>query len=181
MRVDYDTYRDSVVLVDRKGAFLGVKDKMQAHKDGDLHSAFSIFIFNSKSELLLQRRAVNKYHSGGLWTNTCCSHPFPQENIIVAGRRRLQEEMGFKCELFEIHTKIYDVKCSNGLIEHEYNKILLGRFDEKPKINEIEVSDWKWMDLEFLQNDIKAQSEKYTSWFPILLDDVVSEWKKTLN
>ncbi|EKE83433.1 isopentenyl-diphosphate Delta-isomerase [Idiomarina xiamenensis] len=176
LKSNEDTNRNNVVLVDNSGNFIGIKDKLQAHIDGDLHSAFSVFVFNKKSELLLQRRASNKYHSGGLWSNTCCSHPFPNENTTAAGKRRLQEEMGFQCEIAEIHTKIYNVPCSNGLIENEYNKVFIGRFDGTPEINDEEVEDWRWISVNQLLKDMKTSRDEYTSWFPVLLEDVIAAW-----
>ena len=170
---DTPTKEELVVLVDLQGNPIGIKNKIEAHQNGDLHSAFSIFIFNDKAEILLQRREIGKYHSGGLWSNTCCSHPFHGESIVQAGQRRLQEEMGFSCELFEAFTTIYNVRCNNELVEHEYNTVLVGRYNRQPNINKAEVDEWKWVSTDDLYRDIKNNSSDYTAWFELLLDDAI--------
>ena len=177
-RFNTSSSRNLLVLVDQHGTPIGNKDKMLAHLDGDLHSAFSIFVFNDKSELLLQRRDRNKYHSGGLWSNTCCSHPFPEENIFNAGQRRLHEEMGFICNLFEGFTTTYNVRCDDDFIEHEYNTVFIGHYSGEPNVNSEEVEAWKWMDIDELCRDINDNSSIYTSWFPLLLDDAINSWGK---
>jgi isopentenyl-diphosphate delta-isomerase len=126
---------EEVILVDKKDSVVGFMEKMEAHRLGLLHRAFSVFVFNSKGELMLQKRAKSKYHSGGLWTNTCCSHPRPNETVIEAVKRRMQEEMGFICEVEEKFSFIYKAKLDNELTEHEYDYVLFGTYDDKPLLN----------------------------------------------
>ena len=140
-----------ILTVDEKDNVTGKGEKMKVHREGKLHRAFSIFVFNSKSELLLQKRAKSKYHSGGLWTNTCCSHQRDGETLEKAVHRRLKEEMGFDCELKEVFTFTYRVKFDDGLIENEYDHVFFGKFDGKPEPNPEEVDDWKWISLEELR------------------------------
>jgi len=156
---------NKIILVDKKDREIGSEFKIKAHREGKLHRAFSVFVFNSKNELLLQKRAINKYHSGGLWTNTCCSHPKIGETILLAGHRRLKEEMGFDCELKEAFSFIYKAKLDNNLTEHEVDHILIGKFEGNPKINKKEVAMVKWVDLKFLAKDIKQNPQIYTYWF----------------
>jgi isopentenyl-diphosphate delta-isomerase len=147
-------------------------EKLQAHEEGRLHRAFSIFIFNSKNELLLQQRALSKYHSGGLWTNTCCSHPKPNETIKDAANRRLHEEMGMVCDL-QIKTNfIYKTPFDNGLTEHELDYVLVGITDQNPIINTKEVESFKWQSIFDIKADILNNPNNYTSWFKIALQKV---------
>ena len=155
---------EEVVLVDENDNEVGTAEKLEAHKKGLLHRAFSVFIFNSKGELLLQRRASDKYHSGGLWSNTCCSHPRPGEKLISAATRRLKEEMGIETTLSQTFSFTYKVNLENGLTEHEYDHVFLGVFDGSPKVNPSEATDWKWIDVEDLKKDIEANPRKYTYW-----------------
>ena len=161
---------EKVILVDENDNQVGVMPKLEAHQKGLLHRAFSVFIFNSKYELLLQKRASSKYHSGGLWTNTCCSHQREGENSIEAGKRRLLEEMGFETELKIITSFIYKVEFENGLTEHELDYLLIGKYLKSPVINKQEVADWKWMKVELIADDIKLNPNNYTSWFKIIFD-----------
>jgi isopentenyl-diphosphate Delta-isomerase len=163
-----------IILVDKTDKQTGVEEKLKAHKEGKLHRAFSVFIFNSKKELLLQRRAEGKYHSSGLWTNTCCSHPHPGKNIKEEAEARLEEEMGIKCALAEKFSFVYKVKFDNGLYEHEYDHVFFGRFNGKPKPNKEEVSDWKWLSLEELKKDIEKNPKKYTYWLKECVDRVLT-------
>lgn len=163
---------EKVILVDEKDWPLGEMEKMQAHKKAVLHRAFSIFVFNNKNELMLQRRALTKYHSPGLWTNTCCSHPRPAEELLEAGHRRLQEEMGFDCDLKKIFDFIYKAELDQGLTEHEFDHVLFGRYNHRPAINPDEVDDWKLMTMEDVATDMKAHPENYTVWFRIAFDRV---------
>jgi len=142
--------------------------KLEAHEKGVLHRAFSVFVFNENGELMLQRRSLVKYHSPGLWTNTCCSHQREGESNIESGKRRLNEEMGFTTELTEKTSFIYKAEFDNGLIEHEFDHILVGYFDNSPKINTKEVDSWKWMSMESVQDDINESPENYTAWFKII-------------
>ncbi len=160
---------DTIILVDAKGAEVGTYPKLAAHKDGRLHRAFSIFIFNSLNELLIQKRNENKYHSGGLWTNTCCSHPRPNETVLDAATRRLSEEMGLATELAEVLEFTYKVTLPNGLIENEYDHVIIGFTDATPIPSADEVSSWRWVNTSEVLVDTQRHPETYTSWFPIAL------------
>jgi isopentenyl-diphosphate delta-isomerase len=159
---------EMVVLVNEQDQQIGLMEKIEAHEKGLLHRAFSVFILNDANELLLQKRALSKYHSPGLWTNTCCSHPKDNENIINAGNRRLKEEMGFQTELKPFLSFVYKAKFENGLTEYEFDHVLIGKYNDEPLINFAEVCDWKWVDLESLSLDIINNSENYTVWFKII-------------
>jgi isopentenyl-diphosphate delta-isomerase len=161
---------ENVILVNEKDEKIGLMPKMEAHEKAVLHRAFSVFVFNDKNELLLQQRALNKYHSPGLWTNTCCSHQRDGESNIDAGTRRLKEEMGFVTSLKEVGSFIYKAPFDNGLTEHELDHILVGKFDEDPIVNESEVASFKWMPLDDVKVDIACHPEKYTEWFKIIFD-----------
>lgn len=160
-----------VILVDEKDNAIGLMPKMEAHEKAVLHRAFSVFIFNNKNELMLQQRAAHKYHSPLLWTNTCCSHQREGESNIAAGKRRLEEEMGFSVPLKETISFIYKAPFDNGLTEHELDHILLGYTEDNPRINPEEVASWKWMPLEKVKEDIDQQPEIYTAWFKIIFDN----------
>ena len=162
---------EKVILVSEKDEQLGLMGKMEAHKKAVLHRAFSVFIFNDKGELMLQQRALNKYHSPGLWTNTCCSHQRDGETNIQAGKRRLEEEMGFKCELKESFWFVYKAAFDNGLTEHEFDHVMIGYYDDDPKINKEEVASYKWMLLEDVKKDIAQHPELYTEWFKIIFKE----------
>ena len=164
---------EHVILVDREDVPKGQMEKMEAHEKGLLHRAFSVFIFNSKRELLLQQRALSKYHSGGLWTNTCCSHPRLGESNIHAARRRLKEEMGMDCNISYLFKFTYRAEFENGLTEHEVDHIFFGMTDELPVINPDEVESYKYMDLESLERDININPGAYTPWLRICLNKVV--------
>jgi isopentenyl-diphosphate delta-isomerase len=159
-----------VILVDQEDNKIGLMPKMEAHEKALLHRAFSVFIFNKDKELMLQQRAMHKYHSPGLWTNTCCSHQRDGETNIQAGTRRLHEEMGFTVPLKETTSFIYKAPFDNGLTEHELDHILVGYYEGIPTINEDEVASWKWMALEDVKEDIKKQPDQYTAWFKIIFD-----------
>ena len=161
---------DNVILVDVHDNQIGLMPKLEAHEKGVLHRAFSVFIFNNHGELMLQRRALTKYHSPGLWTNTCCSHQRDGESNISSGKRRLKEEMGFDTELFEKTSFIYKAKFDNGLIEHEFDHVLVGSYNHSPIINSIEVDSWKWMSLENVKKDINDHPDNYTAWFKIIFE-----------
>ena len=161
---------ENVILVDKNDTQIGLMSKLDAHKKGILHRAFSVFVLNNNNEIMLQKRAYNKYHSGGLWTNTCCSHQREGENSIEAGKRRLLEEMGFETELKIITSFIYKVEFENGLTEHELDYLLIGKYLKSPVINKQEVADWKWMKVELIADDIKSNPNNYTSWFKIIFD-----------
>ena len=145
---------EKVILVDKNDNQVGLMPKLEAHEKGVLHRAFSIFIFNSKYELLLQKRSSSKYHSGGLWTNTCCSHPREGEDILDAANRRLDEEMGIKTSLRKVYDFIYKAELDNQLTEHEFDHVFYGVCDNDPILNKDEAEDFKWVDMEKLNNDI---------------------------
>ena len=161
---------EQVILVNEKDEQIGLMPKMEAHEKGVLHRAFSVFVFNNQNELMLQQRALSKYHSPGLWTNTCCSHQRDGENNIEAGTRRLREEMGFETDLLEVGSFIYKAPFDNGLTEHEYDHILVGRYNNDPMINDDEVASFKWKGLDDVRVDIACHPEKYTEWFKIIFD-----------
>lgn len=163
---------EHVVLVDEKDTQIGIMEKMAAHIVPRLHRAFSIFIFNSKGELLLQQRAFSKYHSPGLWTNTCCSHPRDGETLEAATARRLMEEMGLSCDMHEVFTFIYKAPVGLGLIEHEFDHVWFGQSDDVPAINTEEVASYKYMSLDDIAEDMKAHPESYTEWFKISFEEV---------
>ncbi|MCK0123505.1 isopentenyl-diphosphate Delta-isomerase [Gelidibacter sp. F2691] len=161
---------EKVILVNEKDEQIGTMPKMEAHEKALLHRAFSVFIFNEKNELMLQQRASHKYHSPLLWTNTCCSHQRVGETNIQAGKRRLQEEMGFQTDLEDTVSFIYKAPFDNGLTEHEYDHILVGNYEDAPVINPDEVAAWKWMPLEDVKQDIANHPELYTEWFKIIFE-----------
>lgn len=161
---------EKVILVNENNEQIGLMPKLEAHEKAVLHRAFSVFVLNKKGELMLQQRAAHKYHSPLLWTNTCCSHQRQGETNIEAGKRRLLEEMGFECELKEVFSFIYKAPFDNGLTEHELDHVMVGEFEENPKINKEEVNDFKWMTLEAVKVEMKAHPEKYTEWFKIIFD-----------
>ncbi len=160
-----------VILVDENDQEIGTMEKQEAHEKGLLHRAFSVFVFNENKELLLQQRALTKYHSAGLWTNTCCSHPRVGETIENAAHRRLMEEMGFDCELSTKTSFIYKAAFENGLTEHELDHILVGNFNGEINFNPTEVKNFKWIALEELQVDLLQNNQNYTAWFKIIFDN----------
>ena len=163
-----------VILVDKNDTQIGLMPKMEAHEKGILHRAFSVFVLNDDGALMLQQRALHKYHSPGLWTNTCCSHQRDGESNIQAGTRRLQEEMGFVTDLTHSTSFIYKAPFDNGLTEHELDHIMLGNYSGAPVINRDEVAAWKWMAVEDVKADIKANPDQYTVWFKIIFDKFYS-------
>ena len=169
---------EKVILVDKNDNQVGLMPKLEAHEKGVLHRAFSIFIFNSNYELLLQKRASSKYHSGGLWTNTCCSHPREGENILDAANRRLDEEMGIKTSLRKVYDFIYKAELDNQLTEHEFDHVFYGVFDNDPILNKDEAEDFKWVDMETLNNDIIKNEDNYTVWFKIAFEYFYNYLKK---
>jgi len=162
---------EKVILVNENDEQIGLMPKLEAHEKAQLHRAFSIFILNSKNEVMLQQRASEKYHSPLLWTNTCCSHQREGETNIQAGNRRLREEMGFSTELKELFHFIYKAPFDNGLTEHELDHVMIGYFEEAPKINKDEVESWKWMDIDAIKEDMQANPDIYTVWFKIIFDE----------
>ena len=162
---------EQVILVDKNDNEIGVMEKMQAHREARLHRAFSVFIFNSNNELMLHRRAIHKYHSGGLWTNTCCSHPNPGEKTIDAAHRRLVEEMGFDCPVKEVFSFTYCRKLDNELTENELDHVFIGNYEGKPVLNPEEVDDWRWISYETLIQSIDSKPQDYTEWFKIIVQE----------
>ncbi len=165
-----DFMKEEVILVDAFDNAIGAMEKMEAHQKGLLHRAFSVFIFNDKGEILLQQRALNKYHSAGLWTNTCCSHPRPNENTLSAAKRRLKEEMGIEANLVHKTHFIYKTVFDNNLTEYEYDHIFYGNTHQTPKANSLEVAGFKWLSPQAIKEDIALNPEKYTSWFKIAIE-----------
>ena len=161
---------ENVILVNDKDEPIGLMPKMEAHEKAVLHRAFSVFVLNSKNEIMLQQRAHHKYHSPLLWTNTCCSHQREGETNIEAGSRRLFEEMGFKTDLKELFHFIYKAPFDNGLTEHELDHVMIGYYNDAPNINPEEVEDWKWMPIEAVKTDIQNHPDLYTIWFKIIFD-----------
>jgi isopentenyl-diphosphate delta-isomerase len=158
---------ENVILVNEKDEPIGLMPKMEAHEKAVLHRAFSVFVLNSKNEIM---RAHHKYHSPLLWTNTCCSHQREGETNIQAGSRRLFEEMGFQTDLKELFHFIYKAPFDNGLTEHELDHVMIGYYNDEPNINTDEVEDWKWMPIEAVKSDIQNNPDLYTIWFKIIFD-----------
>lgn len=161
---------EKVILVDEQDNVIGTMEKMEAHRKGLLHRAFSILLFNSKGEILLQKRAPSKYHSGGLWTNTCCSHPLPGEPLEDATRRKLKHEMGIDLDPQYSFSFLYRSELDKGLTEHELDHVFTGLFDGSPDINTDEVEAWKYTDIPSLREDIRKNPHHYTSWFKLIVD-----------
>lgn len=164
---------EEVILVNEHDQEIGTAEKLSAHENGQLHRAISVFIFNSKGELLLQKRASNKYHSADLWTNTCCSHPRPNEDKKDAATRRLKEEMGMETELKWLMSFKYKTVFENGLTEHELDHVFVGYSDEQPTINPDEASSFKYINMAELQKDIHENPDQYTYWFKELIDPII--------
>ena len=162
-----------VVLVDELDNKVGLMEKMEAHINPTLHRAFSIFIFNSKNEMLLQQRALSKYHTPGLWTNTCCSHPRDGESLHDATNRRLQEEMGMQCELKEAFSFIYKADVMQGLVEHEFDHVFIGTSDDLPIINKDEVESFRYDTVENIKADRERNRQHCTAWFKIAFDKLI--------
>ncbi|WP_264559498.1 isopentenyl-diphosphate Delta-isomerase [Flavobacterium sp. N2270] len=161
---------EKVILVDVNDEPIGLMNKMEAHEKALLHRAFSVFVLNSNNEIMLQQRASHKYHSPLLWTNTCCSHQRAGETNLQAGKRRLEEEMGFVVPLKELFSFIYKAPFDNGLTEHELDHVMIGYSNDEPKINPEEVESWKWMKIEDVKKDMELHPEIYTVWFKIIFD-----------
>lgn len=170
-----------IITVNENGHLTGTVDKMQAHIKGKLHRAFSIFIFNMDGQLLLQQRADDKYHSGGKWTNTCCSHPWIGELTNDAAHRRLREEMGFDCEITEVFSFRYCETLDNGLIENEYDHVFFGISNTTPQINPSEVKNFRYMDMELLSVNLKNNPGDYTVWLNICFNQVLEYYKQQIS
>ena len=169
---------EKVILVNSNDKPIGLMPKMEAHEKALLHRAFSVFVINSNNEMMLQQRALQKYHSPGLWTNTCCSHQHDGEENIEAGLRRLQEEMGFETPLEYLFNFIYKAPFDNGLTEHELDHVMLGRYEGEPSINPEEVASWKWMDIDLIHADLINNPVYYTVWFGIIFDRFYNHLKE---
>ncbi len=165
---------ERVILVDENDRELGTEEKERAHREGMLHRAFSVFVFDARGRLLLQRRALTKYHSAGLWTNTCCSHPRPGEGIEAAARRRLREEMGMECDdLRVVFPLLYRAELDRGMTEHEYDHVLVGTCDRDPVPAPDEVVEWAWVDADAARRDAEENPGRYTYWFRLALPEVL--------
>jgi isopentenyl-diphosphate Delta-isomerase len=165
-----------VILVNEKDEQVGVMEKMQAHQKAVLHRAFSVFIFNSKGEMLLQQRAFNKYHSGGLWTNACCSHPQPGEETSVAAARRLREELGFEASIEKVCDFVYAAEFENGLKEYEFDHVFAGEHEGKIVANRDEVNDYCYKDVDEIRNSLQSHPTKYTAWFHLAFPKIEQWW-----
>jgi isopentenyl-diphosphate Delta-isomerase len=165
---------ERLILVDKNDRALGEGDKLEVHRTGTLHRAFSIFVFDDSNRLLLQKRAQTKYHSGGLWSNTCCGHPRPSEDTLAAAHRRLLEEMNFDCPLREAFAFLYRAELDNDLVEHEYDHVFFGRYNGSPEPAAEEVEDWKWMELDELKRGLSERPEKFSYWLRAALE---KEWQ----
>jgi isopentenyl-diphosphate delta-isomerase len=173
--------KELLILVDEKDHQIGLLDKLTVHQTGVLHRAFSVFIFNANDELLLQQRADEKYHSAGLWSNTCCSHPLSGEKTDDAVNRRLEEEMGLQCNTDFKFSFIYKMPLENGLTEHEFDHVYFGRSDDAPKLNLNEVKDWKYLSLQKLKEEILLNPQIYSAWLKICLPEVMKHFVETSN
>ncbi|MFZ6052853.1 isopentenyl-diphosphate Delta-isomerase [Halocola ammonii] len=179
--INVTTDFDNVILVDENDKELGTMPKMEAHEKGLLHRAFSVFVFNSSGELLLHKRASDKYHCGGMWTNTCCSHPRQGEEVKAAAHRRLQEEMGFNCTLVPAFEFTYKSELDNHLLEHEYDHVFLGEFDSAPSPNQGEVEDWQFMRIDEIRNLLETSPQIFTPWFKIVFERVLNYRSESPN
>lgn len=168
----------NVLLVNERDEPVGTMEKMEAHRKGVLHRAFSVFVFDRQGRLLLQQRALQKYHGGGLWTNTCCSHPYPEEAVEQAATRRLQEEMGFTTPLEKIFVFTYRAAVENNLVEHEYDHVFAGEYEGEIAKNIAEVSDYRYRDMQEIRELLDVKPEAFTSWFRLAFPRLESWWQE---
>ena len=161
---------EQVILVDERDRAVGVSGKLRAHRAGALHRAFSVFIFDDAGRLLLQKRAHAKYHSGGLWSNTCCGHPRPGETTERAARRRLREEMNLDCELRAAFAFIYRAELDGALVEHEYDHVFVGTHSGAPVPDPAEVEDWRWVRMGELRAALCAEPHRYSYWLKVAVE-----------
>jgi isopentenyl-diphosphate Delta-isomerase len=164
---------DQVILVDHDDVPLGFDEKLRVHRNGTLHRAFSVFIVNSAGEMLLQQRALDKYHSGGLWSNSCCSHPRPGESTLAAAHRRLREEMGIACALRPVYSFVYRAELDGGLIEHEYDHVLVGQYDGDPQPDPVEVAGWRWATPADIAQRLESNPDRFSAWFRLLFPELM--------
>jgi isopentenyl-diphosphate Delta-isomerase len=170
--------KKQVILVTEQDEVMGTMEKMQAHEKGLLHRAFSVFIFNSRGELLLQRRALDKYHSAGLWTNTCCSHPTPGEDTLDAATKRLEEEMGFSVPLEKVFDFVYRADFSNGLTEHEFDHVFAGEYESEIRANPEEVMDYSYKTVADIRQLLNKHPEQFTPWFRLAFPKIEQWWRE---
>jgi isopentenyl-diphosphate delta-isomerase len=166
---------EQLILVDSADREFGVGEKLKTHLEGRLHRAFSIFVFDEANRLLLQRRAQTKYHSGGLWSNTACGHPRPGESIEAAARRRLRDEMNITCELRRVFKFLYRAELGNQFVEHEWDYVLIGRYEENPAPNPLEVDGWRWIDTKVLRDELQSSPQDYAYWLKVAISS--PEWE----
>lgn len=159
-----------VILVDKDDNQIGTMEKMEAHRKGELHRAFSVLVFNAKGEMLLQKRARSKYHSGGLWTNACCSHPVPGESMEDTVKRRVKEEIGIEVKPEFSYKFLYKTRLDQNLTEHELDYVFIAEYNDQPVLNSEEAEDWKYVSLQWLRDDVAKNPSKYTHWFKLILD-----------
>lgn len=171
---------EQVVLVNERDEEQGLMEKMEAHEKALLHRAFSVFVFNRSGELLLQQRALDKYHSGGLWTNTCCSHPRPNESVANAASRRLQEEMGFNTSLTKVFDFVYQASFENGLTEHEFDHVFVGYYDGPIEPDPNEVNAYVFRTMESIQQSLESHDGLFTAWFEIIFPKMKEWWQLNL-
>ncbi len=169
---------ENVILVTPDDQPLGAEEKLKAHLEGKLHRAFSVFIFNSQGEMLLQRRALHKYHSPGLWSNACCSHPRPGEDSEAAAHRRMKEEMGFDCHIERAFQFTYKAEFDNGLTENELDHVFIGEYNGVVQPDPEEVAEYRWIDADSLKKDMQENPEQYTYWFRVVLDKVLKYYRR---
>jgi isopentenyl-diphosphate delta-isomerase len=167
-----------LILVDEQNNITGYEKKLKVHQDGLLHRAFSIFVMNKKGQLMLQKRAIEKYHSGGLWANTCCSHPLKGQNTETTIHERLVEEMGFDCDLQSLFKFTYRAELDNELVEYELDQVYIGHYEIDPVPNPAEVCDWKWIDIEFLKDDLTNSPDEYVYWLKAAFSEFYLNYKK---
>lgn len=172
---------EHVILVDESDKDIGTMEKIEAHMKGVLHRAFSIVIFNSRGEVLLQKRSRKKYHSAGLWTNTCCSHPLPGEPMADAINRKLAQEMGIAADLMFVYKFVYRTDLDNGLTEHELDHVYAGQFEGKPQINPEEVEAWRFASVEAIRAEIRNAPDNFTYWFRLIVDEIPVRFKSIVR
>lgn len=170
-----------VILVNEQDEPVGTMEKMKVHQEGLLHRAFSIFIIDTNGRMLVHQRAADKYHGAHLWTNACCSHPYPGEEVMDAAHRRLQEELGFSTSLYPLFSFTYKAEVENGLIEHEYDHVFWGIYEGEMNPDPNEVAAIRYVDLDLLHDEIEEMPEQFTAWFRIAFPKVKEWWLHELT